>query len=164
MGSPTVIYGTDVKYKVEVEAEGFDPATDDITIELLVYNLSKHTFTKEELIHGTTPDTPDTPDDSGEDGTDDTNTDNGGDDTQNNSDTDANDTPSDETPTDDQEDGGEGGETPSEETELRLCLETKNYGVGQYDVIITVNIPDTDFADGIRTEVYRTHLLYVKAK
>ena len=161
MGSPTVIYGTDVKYKVEVEAEGFDPATDDITIELLVDNLSKHTFTKEELIHGTTPDTTD--DNDGE-VTEVTEPADGGDDTQEGGDTDTNDTSSDETPTDDQDDSGEGGDTPSEETELRLCLETKDYGVGQYDVIITVNIPDTDFADGIRTEVYRTHLLYVKAK
>lgn len=163
MGSPTVIYGTDVKYKVEVTAEGFDPATDDITIELLVDNLSKHTFTKEELVHGTTPDTPDTPDDGGED-TDNNEPVDNGDDTQNNGDTDTNDTPSEETSDDTQDNSGDGGETPSEETELRLCLETKDYGVGQYDVVITVNIPDTDFADGIRTEVYRTHLLYVKAK
>lgn len=40
-----------------------------------------------------------------------------------------------------------------------LCIETENYGTGPYDILVTAHVPDDDFPDGIRTELYRQKLI-----
>ena len=47
----------------------------------------------------------------------------------------------------------------TENGEWLLCIETKDYGTGPYDILVTAHVPDVDFPDGIRTELYRQKLI-----
>lgn len=43
-----------------------------------------------------------------------------------------------------------------------LCFDTSTFGTGDIYIIIYAYVPDTDFADGIRTEIYKQLLCTVK--
>lgn len=96
----TVLFGTDVKFKLTVDAEDFNIETDNIGIDLYINGVLTESFTKEHLV--------------------------------------------------------------KEGDDYYFCIETKDYSVGQYDVVTTIDIPDTAFPDNIRTEIYRNNLVFVK--
>lgn len=43
-----------------------------------------------------------------------------------------------------------------------LCFDTTEFGSGDIYIIIYAYVPDTDFSDGIRTEIYKQLLCTVK--
>lgn len=49
-------------------------------------------------------------------------------------------------------------EMPHDEEGYYLCFDTADFGTGVINAIITAYVPDTDFADGIRTEKLKVEL------
>ena len=47
---------------------------------------------------------------------------------------------------------------PQDEEGYYLCFDTADFGTGQIFAIITAYVPDTDFADGFRTEKLKVEL------
>lgn len=39
-----------------------------------------------------------------------------------------------------------------------VCFDTATLGIGNYCAIVTAYVPDLDFSDGLRTEVYKVEL------
>ena len=48
------------------------------------------------------------------------------------------------------------------ENEFILCVETADLAAGDYDIVVHALVPDNDFPDGIRDEVYKERLMTVK--
>lgn len=44
-----------------------------------------------------------------------------------------------------------------------VCFDSKEFGPGQISAVITAHVPDDDFDDGIRDEVFKVDLIYVKS-
>jgi len=96
-----LLLGTDVKFSVYIEADGFDMATDNFTIDIMCRNhLVKH-YDKSDIVYNESDD------------------------------------------------------------EWYLCIDTAGLCPAKYDAVVYVDIPDEDFGDGIRTEVYRETLMTV---
>ena len=49
-----------------------------------------------------------------------------------------------------------------ENNKFYVCFDTRDFGIGQLTMIITAFVPDLDFDGGIRTEVEKKELIYVK--
>lgn len=43
-----------------------------------------------------------------------------------------------------------------------VCFDTRDFGPGLYFAVITAHVPDSDFGDGIRTEVKKFKLIMVE--
>lgn len=43
-----------------------------------------------------------------------------------------------------------------------MCVDSKEIGVGSFDILITAEIPDGHFPDGYRTEIHKQSLITVK--
>lgn len=48
------------------------------------------------------------------------------------------------------------------EGEFIMCVRTESLEVGDYDFVVTAKVPDGDFDDGFRNEVFRDKLMTVK--
>lgn len=44
-----------------------------------------------------------------------------------------------------------------------LAFDTSDFGAGDLNATVTAYVPDSDFSDGIRTEVFKTKLTNIKA-
>lgn len=95
-----IFIGTELKFKVDIEAEGFSMDNDDFNIVIQRRNVKK-TFNKEDLVND-----------------------------------------------------GEGN--------YYVCFDTAEFGVGTISAIVTAYVPDTDFPDGLRTEVYAMDLVNIR--
>ena len=42
-----------------------------------------------------------------------------------------------------------------------VCIETEEFSAGVYSIKIVAKVPDDDFPDGIRTEIYKQQLMTV---
>lgn len=94
-----IFVGTELKFKIEIEAKGFSMETDDFNVVIKRRNQVK-AYNKEDLV------------------------------------------------TD-----GEGG--------YYVCFDTAEFGVGTISAVVTAYVPDTDFPDGLRTEVYAMDLVNI---
>lgn len=94
-----IFVGTELKFKIEIEAEGFSMETDDFNVVVQRRNVKK-TFQKSDLVND-----------------------------------------------------GEGG--------YYVCFDTAEFGVGTISAVVTAYVPDTDFPDGLRTEVYAMDLVNI---
>lgn len=96
----SVILGTEVKFVVNINCEGFDMDTDDFYIMIMKGHNVVKTYDKADLVL----------------------------------DSDA----------------------------YLLCIDTKEIGVGNFDVAVNAQVPDEHFDDGFRTEIERVSLMTVK--
>lgn len=48
-----------------------------------------------------------------------------------------------------------------EEDKFYVCFDSAEFGSGMIQAIVTAYVPDTDFPDGLRTEVYLMDLLNI---
>ena len=48
------------------------------------------------------------------------------------------------------------------EDKFYVCFDSAEFGTGMIQAVITAYVPDTDFPDGLRTEVYLIDLVNVK--
>lgn len=49
-----------------------------------------------------------------------------------------------------------------EENKFYVCFNTSEFGTGVIEMIVTALVPDIDFDDGIRSEVYKMDLLTIR--
>lgn len=94
-----IFVGTELKFKIDIEAEGFSMEDDDFNVVIQRRNVKK-VFNKEGLIKD-----------------------------------------------------GEGN--------YYVCFDTAEFGVGTISAVVTAYVPDTDFPDGLRTEVYAMDLVNI---
>lgn len=100
MNNNGVFIGTELKFKINISAPGFNMDTDDWSITI-VQKKTKVEYKKEDCVAG--------------------------------------------------EDG------------WFVCFDTRDFGTGSYYAIVTAYVPDSDFEDGLRTEVKKFHLLNVES-
>lgn len=94
-----IFVGTELKFKIEIEAEGFSMTDDDFNIVIQRRNVKK-VFNKEDLVND-----------------------------------------------------GEGG--------YYVCFDSAEFGPGMVSAVVTAYVPDSDFEDGLRTEVYAMDLVNI---
>lgn len=99
VSSDKIFVGTELKFKIDIEAEGFSMDTDDFNVVICRRNV-KQVFNKQDLIND-----------------------------------------------------GEGN--------YYVCFDTADFGTGTISAIVTAYVPDTDFPDGLRTEVVAMDLVTV---
>lgn len=99
MISDKIFVGTELKFKIDIEAEGFSMENDDFNVVIQRRNVKK-TFQKSDLVND-----------------------------------------------------GEGN--------YYVCFDTAEFGVGTISAVVTAYVPDTDFPDGLRTEVYAMDLVNI---
>ena len=97
----SVLFGTDVKFKIAIDAEDFNIETDNIRLIVYIGGAEAKVYEKTDLVY-------------------------------------------------------------IEEQGYFLCIETKDFETGQYDIVTQLDIPDPAFEDNIRTEIYRNNLVFVK--
>lgn len=94
-----IFIGTELKFKVDIEADNFSMAEDDFNVVIQRRNVKK-VFNKSDMVVD-----------------------------------------------------GEGN--------YYVCFDTAEFGVGTISAVVTAYVPDTDFPDGLRTEVYATDLVTI---
>jgi len=103
----SVYIGTELKFLITIEADNFDMATDNFTVDI-VRGLNRQHFEKSDLV--------------------------------------------------DEEYTETEGNVEVTKHHYYVCFDTATLGVGVVYAIVTAYVPDTDFEDELRTEVYKVEL------
>ena len=99
MANERAFIGTELKFKIDIEASGFSMVDDDFNIVIKKRNIEKR-FEKVDLV-----------------------------------------------------DDGQGN--------YYVCFDSAEFGTGTISAIVTAYVPDTDFSDGFRTEVFEMDLVTI---